>query len=312
MASKARLSSGSCAAHEPGGPRAFSPTDLVLTRPVGRGAAVSGPDVLTVQKALNEIPPELGGPVEKLDPDGKVGRFTLAAIEKFQQQHFGFKDGRIDLFGKTHAKLSSMRPAKLAFVNAAKGNLAEALLTIRAAVAKLLLAQTEVLTGGGLLGPRNIEMVNLHFDVLKSPSPLDAIDGLKAVYDRMLSVFARPGGLWGVSAFDADPFTEPDAVAFTSLGGFDHQGQFIGWMRIDAIYICEVYLTTFADDKIVTLVHELAHFVGPSAGNVITDHADGLTDSAAMKALPPARKQRTAQSFANFAFHAKNGRPPRP
>ncbi|MPY90195.1 MAG: hypothetical protein GEU99_20005 [Luteitalea sp.] len=235
MTAKVLRLSGSCIPHAPGGSRAFSPTDLVLTRPVGRGGVQSGPDVSTVQRALNEVPPELGGPVEKLNPDGLVGHFTLGAIEKFQLHHFAFKDGRVDVFGKTHAKLSSMRPAKRAFVSAAKANLNEAQRTIRAAGAKLLQAQTELLTGGGLLGRRNLDLVDLHFGVLKSPNPREAIDRLKGVYDRMLAVFARPGGLWGVNAFDADPFTEPDAGAFTFWGGFDRPGQFAGWQRLDAI-----------------------------------------------------------------------------
>jgi hypothetical protein len=308
VTAKALRRSGSCTAHAPGGARAFSPTDLVLKRPVGRGAAVAGPDVVTIQKALNEVTPEFGGPVVKLEPDGKVGPLTLAAIEKFQQHHFGFKDGRVDVFGKTHAKLSSMRPAKRAFVAAAKTNLNEALLTIRAADTKLLQAQTELLTGGGLLGRRNLSLVDLHFDVTKSPNPRAAIDELKRVYGRMLAVFTRPGGLWGFNAFDADPFTEPDAGAFTFWGGFDRAGQFAGWQRLDAIYVCEAYLGQSADFKVFAIVHELAHFVGPAAGNLIDDHAMGRSSDTAVKSLPAALKQRNAQSFANFAFEAKNGR----
>ena len=298
---------GSEVARAPGGPRKFSSTDLVLTRPVGVGAALAGPDVVTVQKALNDVTPALGGPVEKLVPDGKVGRLTIAAIERFQLHHFGFKDGRVDLFGKTHPKLSSSRPSKLAFVDAAKGNLALALNTVRAAGAKLLLAQSELLTGGGLLGRRNLDLADRHFDVLKSTNPREAIERLKHVYDRMLSVFARPGGLWGFNAFDADPFTE-DAGAFTFWGGFDRQGQFSGWQRLDAIYICEFYRTANPDYRIFSIVHELAHFVGPGTGNLIDDHGFGRSVSPVVKNLPPALKQRNAQSFANFAFEAQTGR----
>jgi peptidoglycan hydrolase-like protein with peptidoglycan-binding domain len=308
MPAKVLRLGGSCIAHVPGGARAFSPTDLVLTRAVGRGGVQAGPDVSTVQNALNEIPSAQGGPDERLNPDGLVGPLTIGAIEKFQLHHFGFKDGRVDVFGKTHAKLSSMRPAKLAFVNAAKANLNAALLTVRAAGAKLLQAEAELVTGGGLSGRRNLDLVDLHFGVLKSPNPGGAIIGLKGVYDRMLAVFARPGGLWGVNAFDADPFTEPDAGAFTFWGGFDRLGQFAGWQRLDAIYICEFYLTAFAAFKVFAIVHELAHFVGPASGDLIDDHAFGRSTDAVVKALPPARKQRNAQSFANFAFEARNGR----
>lgn len=299
---------GSETARAPGGARAFSPTDLVLRQPVGVGAALSGPDVVTVQNALNDVSAEFGGPLEKLVPDGKVGRLTIAAIERFQLHNFGFKDGRIDVFGKTHAKLSSSRPVKQAFVRAAKGNLTTALDTVRAAETKLLQAQTELLTGGGLLGRRSLELADRHFDVLKSPVPSQAIENVKGVYRRMLAVFARPGGLWGFNAFDADPFTEPGAAAFTFWGGFDRPGQFGGWQRLDAIYICEAYLNSPQDFKVFAIVHELAHFVGPPTGSLIDDHAFGRSTSAAVKNLPPGLKQHNAQSFANFAFEAQTGR----
>jgi len=298
---------GSEAPKAPGGPRQFSQTDLLLRQAVGAGATLTGPDVVAVQKALNETTPALGGPVEKLVPDGKAGRLTINAIENFQRHHFGFKDGRVDLFGKTHAKLSSSRPAKLAFVNAAKEQLSLALDAIRAAEAKLLLAQTELLTGNGLSGNRNLNLVDRHFDVMKSENARVVIEQLKRIYDRMLAVFARPGGLWGVNAFEADPFTE-NAGAFTFWGGFDRPGQFGGWQRLDAIYICESYQSSHPDYKIFALVHELAHFVGPASGNLIDDHAFGRSVSPAMKQLLPVLKQRNAQSFANFAFEAKTGR----
>ena len=299
---------GSSIARAPGGPRASSPTDLVLRQAVGRGAAQIGADVLTVQNALNDVAPQLGGPDVKLDSDGRVGKLTLEAIEKFQLFHFGFKDGRVDLFGKTHAKLSSSRPSKLAFVKAAKGNLDAALLTVRAAQAKLLLAQSELLTGGGLSGGRNLALVERHFEVQRSANAGAAMDKLAGVYARMLAVFARPGGLWGVAAFDADPFTEPGAGAFTFWGGFDRQGQFAGWQRLDTIYICEAYLRSSAAFKVFAIVHELAHFVGPAAGDLIDDHGFGKSTDAKVKNLSPALKQRNAQSFANFAFEAQNGR----
>ena len=308
MTAKVFRVDGSEVPRAPGQRRAFSLTDLVLKQAVGRGGVQVGSDVLAIQNALNDIPPELGGPVTKLDPDGRVGKLTIEAIEKFQTQHFGFKDGRVDVFGKTHAKLSSSRPAKRAFVSAAKGNLNPALLTVRAAGAKLLLAQTDLLTGGGLLGRRNLDLVDRHFDVSRTRDPNAAIETLKRVYDRMLAVFARPGGLWGINAFDADPFTEPGAGAFTFWGGFDRPGQFAGWQRLDAIYICEAYLSQSPAFKVFAIVHELAHFVGPATGNLIDDHAFGRSTDAIVKRLSPALKQRNAQTFANFAFEAQNGR----
>jgi hypothetical protein len=65
-------------------------------------------DTRTVQELLNQVPASEGGPVPKLEPDGKCGPLTKAAIQKFQIKHFGWKgaDGRVDPDGPTLAKLN--------------------------------------------------------------------------------------------------------------------------------------------------------------------------------------------------------------
>ena len=76
---------------------------------VGRmGAPNRQADVKTVQELLNQVPVTSGGPRPLLDPDGKSGPKTIAAIQAFQLHHFGWTgtDGRVDPSGPTLAKLN--------------------------------------------------------------------------------------------------------------------------------------------------------------------------------------------------------------
>jgi peptidoglycan hydrolase-like protein with peptidoglycan-binding domain len=80
-----------------------------ISASVGRLGGVNRPaDVKTVQQLLNNVPAHSGGPVPSLDPDGKCGPKTIAAIQNFQLKHFGWKgaDGRVDPNGPTHTLLN--------------------------------------------------------------------------------------------------------------------------------------------------------------------------------------------------------------
>ena len=65
-------------------------------------------DVKTVQELLNQVPATSGGPRPLLEPDGRSGPKTIAAIQAFQLHHFGWSgaDGRVDPAGPTLAKLN--------------------------------------------------------------------------------------------------------------------------------------------------------------------------------------------------------------
>lgn len=81
----------------------------VLSAPVGRMGGRNLPaDVINVQELLNKVPAAEGGPAPPLDVDGLCGPKTIAAIQKFQLQHFGWHgaDGRVDPGGPTWAKLN--------------------------------------------------------------------------------------------------------------------------------------------------------------------------------------------------------------
>lgn len=63
--------------------------------------------MIVVQKLLNRVPCESGGPIPQLKIDGKCGTKTKEAIQKFQLHHFGWHgaDGRVDPNKRTHREL---------------------------------------------------------------------------------------------------------------------------------------------------------------------------------------------------------------
>lgn len=80
---------------------------VTISAPVGQGGVNKKADVLTIQKALNQIPPNKGGPVPKLKEDGLVGPKTIGAILKFQKSNIGLAhDGRVDVNQATLARIN--------------------------------------------------------------------------------------------------------------------------------------------------------------------------------------------------------------
>lgn len=81
----------------------------MITASVGAAGGVNRfNDVGTVQRLLNQVPPFSGGPTPPLQPDSKCGPKTIAAIQKFQIQQFGWSgaDGRVDPNGQTLRRLN--------------------------------------------------------------------------------------------------------------------------------------------------------------------------------------------------------------
>ena len=84
-----------------------------ISASVGQGGANNKADVLTIQNALNQIPPNQGGPDPKLKEDGLIGPKTIGAITKFQKANAGLPvDGRIDANGPTLARLNVLLGSK--------------------------------------------------------------------------------------------------------------------------------------------------------------------------------------------------------
>ncbi len=302
----------------PGSPLAILNQDVHVNAPVGRRGTNNAADVKTVQRALKAIPANLGGNPDIKD-DGIIGPITLGAIEHFQRRHLGTDkvDGTVDVKHRTVAKLSSLQPKKLARMDRARLHLQNARECIRAGQAFALM----IGTGAGAAGRRADELAERHFSISKSTDRNTHLQLLRSTLNDMGQVFAR-GSVFGgdpfTQNFEAEPFSNRGIFGFTALGGFNDMGIYGGifekgveqkWFRRDTIYLSAFYDVTTDDDRIQTIVHELAHFVS-SKSDAITDFAYGDADHPNVARLSARDKFHNAESIANFAFEAKFGRPP--
>ncbi len=317
-----RCDDGQCQARfreaPPGSPLALLNGDVHVRSPVGRRGVNVAADVRAVQQALKIIPEKLGGKPD-IVVDGFNGPITIGAIEAFQRRHFGGDkaDGTVDVRQRTVAKLSSLQPVKLARMDLARAQLDAARDCIRAGHAMALLAGTV----SGPAGRRADELAERHFSLSRAADREAGLKLLRSTFFDMSQVFARTnvfGGDGFTQHFEAEPFSNRGVFAFTALGGFRASGMFGGifeagveqkWFRRDTIYLSAFFDVTTTDDRIQTIVHELAHFVS-SHGEAIDDFAYGDADSPAVAKLSPRDKLHNAESIANFAFEAKFGRPP--
>lgn len=302
----------------PGSPLAVLNQDVHVKLPVGRRGTNHADDVKAVQRALKAIPENLGGNPQIKD-DGFVGPITIGSIETFQRRHFGSDkaDGTVERRYWTVAKLSSLQPKKLARMEQGRRHLQAAQDCIRAGQAMALM----IGTSAGVAGRRADELAERHFSLSQSADRAGALRLLRTTFQSMSMVFAR-GGLFGADAFtshfEAEPFSNRGIFGFTALGGFNDLGAFGGifekgveqkWFRRDTIYLSAFFDVTTDDDRIQTLVHELAHFVS-SKSEAITDFAYGDFDHPNVMRLSSNQKVHNAESIANFAFDAKFGRSP--
>jgi hypothetical protein len=81
-----------------------------ISASVGKGGVNIPQDVSVVQKLLNDVPAQSGGPITPLKVDGLAWSKTIAAISRFQKIACGFQwpDGRVDPAGKTFDRLCDL------------------------------------------------------------------------------------------------------------------------------------------------------------------------------------------------------------
>jgi peptidoglycan hydrolase-like protein with peptidoglycan-binding domain len=307
-------------------PQPLPDTMLIsIRRPVGEAPDGNLPlDVKVIQSALNDTSPEVGGASPPQRLDGDAGPLTRAAIRQFQRHHFGFHDGRVDINKFTIIRLNELRarrlhPNRIAIIAA---YLQEALRVIRAGETNLLMAQAVVHTrdGGGIpaLGrTERMRKVNLHFQADKSGTPDLTIREVLRIYQRMKTVFQRPGGIWGIQVFEVNyfPDMERKSAAWTTAGGFDLPNQLRDGepARADRIYLTGAIDRGSPQATVMRIIHELAHFVGPQDGHgAIDDNGVGgvWVDAPQVVRLGPAQRLKTAQLYATFAMDCAGIRPP--
>jgi len=298
-----------------------------LTSTVGTGGKNLTADVKAIQRALNKVPKDQGGPALTLAEHGILDEWTKAAIAAFQKYQFSGKTSdKIQKQDMTWLRLNeiALAPQQLAASNmnmmaVMKSFVGEAMDCVKAAETNLLAAQPYILGNSTPSGPLSVfspeerlRLLNRHFDFKRQPNKQQTFDFILLTFRRMLQVFQRPTGYWGSFIFEFDTFHPGPAdkapAAFTFAGGFHCSGQKWGQYRMDSIYLCETLRLATKEYAVTTIIHELAHFVGPTAGNTITDHGYGSADTAKVKNLTPYQKVHNAECYCNFAFEAKYAR----
>ncbi|MDA1013685.1 MAG: peptidoglycan-binding protein [Planctomycetota bacterium] len=170
---------------------------------------------------------------------------------------------------------------------------------------------------------RDFVLVDKYFDIIRLPKPrqLGAIQFVRRVFQNMrmcIGHFSQMT-LIGTGYFQYDPTKQnpkDQHLAFTYFGGFTRVDSRTkrppvnarNGLRMDAIYMATKVLGAYTLEVITnTIVHELAHFVGPeNRGDGIRDHS--YRHKPSFFKLPHFQRLRTADYYNEFAGEAKLGR----
>ena len=283
-----------------------------IEKSVGIGGANVRSDVLSIQKLLNRISPDKGGPAIMLGEDGWIGVKTNTAIRDFQQFHKTGTDTRVDPGGATLAKMNAVaggrdpdavRAARLARVAAKMPELRS---LVRTSLLTAQSARDHALRGGpGFAGSgRPYRLAEFHFalDRISKFQGIAALDFIITTFHRVNTVLGRHspitgGNPFGVAVFEIDPLGKPwTAYSPTERG---HRPEKV--THPNKIYLCDK-VDALHDDKLLhVLLHELLHFVDTETmATVITDYAYREK----CFRLPHELRMRNSDSYALFGSHA--------
>lgn len=292
---------------------------VTISASVGNRGTNRPDDTRKIQRALNQVPPDQGRPAPPLADDGKVGPKTIKAIHTYQLKHFGWSgaDGLVEPGKRTIAKLNEDTgaisfPDMTPVVRLTQSWVLACLKHLD--LVDFVLDREEPTPGGPfqiviLDRAERMRLVNKHFDLDKFPNKREMFGLIRVTFEKMRMVFDRPGGLWGVSAFDRDPLNRA-VQAYVVRGGFFHGGKHIivegKKLRADAIYLCVRFANELHDDsrRAFVVIHELAHFVGRP--RPVGDHAHNKQGNK-IRTIPPNLKVVNAETYANFAWEVVNG-----
>ena len=299
-----------------------------IQKSVGEKAHNLFEDVRTIQDALNQVPPDKGGPSPELKVDGLAYGKTVAAIRKFQKEACGFKwpDGRIDPNGRTHLRLKEFFiPANPYAVPMVYAQLPVAWSWIMSARRALDEARRHLSGGGFATSPAGYKLIDKYFHIATRPSKnqqfadLAFIDG---VLRQMGTCIERSTALTspGSGYFQEDP-KENRHLAYTYPGGFtlnvggkpplSKPGYTGPVNRQDSILICSRNVGSKGLEVVAYIVvHELAHFCGPQRGAGHIDDFSYRRKGAVFFQLSPDLARRTADCYAQFAAESALKREP--
>jgi hypothetical protein len=177
----------------------------------------------------------------------------------------------------------------------------------------------------------SLKLLDQVFGFFKFDNPASVLENIRVVYRNMSVALHR--------SFETDPLIAPTlfvpnpqaamervASAYTSAGGAfaSPKLKMTNGLPANRIYICNNTAQRSIRFRIMTAIHELAHYVSAGKGVVpITDPVNGFffdppeganitapepTVSANAKRLSPAQKIRDADHYAAFAILAARGR----
>jgi hypothetical protein len=246
---------------------------------VGKGGQNNATDVITIQRALNQIPGQQGGPSPNLSVDGKCGQLTIAAIGRFQNIQFNgtIWDCLVDTNKKTLARLNDLlgRGSSAMMVagsssgstgvgasggsttpdqlDLARSLAKDAERRINQAVQRLQSAEAARLKSNRTAADQQlVREIDWHFKVSAAADPASQVRRIREIYMFMLSA-VRESNAGHRELFRAGVHSDPTAIAFAAYGGF-----FSTIERDRFVFITPIFRTASSG----VIIHELAHFCG--------------------------------------------------
>jgi len=289
---------------------------LGLTAPVGSAARCrnAADDVRKVQTALNRFPPSEGGPSPALVVDGKLGPLTMKGITGFQKKHFGIgdADGVVDPGKRTDKELCNAAgtyadlPAEMLKHRARTLHIIS---LARMSVDRARYFKTGKPNTWGI-GKSDWDKAVKHFQIDMFPGPngwSNALSWVDGIYLNMQTALGYvPRGL--VLATDEPASSNQGAYAFTFAGGYDLSQRNQKWQGIPkgSIYLCAPMQNLDSDAFAYVLIHETAHYVGPTdeTQNSITDYGYAHSKDGKYQKMLPWQRTHNADSYAQHAFDA--------
>jgi peptidoglycan hydrolase-like protein with peptidoglycan-binding domain len=289
---------------------------------VGAGGANAHADVLTIQKLLNGVAPEDGGPTPTLVEDGWIGPVTRGAIAAFQKrQKLTIQDDRIDPNGPTLRRLKELSSpfqrksvldqegaARLKRVGATMAYLISASFLAERAI-EAAMDYLNLGSGGGFgdANARAYRRANLYFKLgaQAQNQTIGELRFIRTTIGRVRTVLTSRSP-FGAAIFDVDPLrTHPEYMAYSPM-------QLADLKRSDGttslrIYLCDGIDARPADHFAHILTHELFHFVDDETKERwIIDAPHGYRDGAMR--LSHQQRMHNADNYALFVTHTAIGR----
>jgi hypothetical protein len=277
-------------------------------------------DVKTIQAALNRFSPQEGGPSVSLAVDGICGPKTKEAIFNFQKKwdlipkFQKVPDGIVDPVGRTIDRLragpgaisdlpgefAERLPKVMQVITAARAAITSAKFHLRN---KTVNAQIPSLS---LLGKAAADKAERHFHLSKTANPINRLSQLENMFLNMQTAIGFvPQGV--VVARAEPPGVAVGSFMFTFEGGYSLRGQddsFEG-IPVSSIYLCPKARTLNADGFTYAMIHELAHYTGPTSSGVI-DIAYFHKQPLQYKNLSADNAFHNADSYSQFAYDVIN------